>query len=64
MLVVQANPGVTGDVIVSANDQTLITQIAGQVMASANVGVGASAAQLDVGHGHGPVNHLWPLSGK
>ena len=23
-----------------------------------------SAAHLDVGHGHGPVNHLWPLSGK
>jgi hypothetical protein len=20
-----------------------------------------SATQLDVGHGHGPVNHMWPL---
>ena len=20
-----------------------------------------SASQLEVGHGHGPVNHLWPL---
>ncbi len=23
-----------------------------------------SASKLDVGRGHGPVNHLWPLSGK
>ena len=23
-----------------------------------------SASRLDVGHGHGPVNHLWPLNGK
>ena len=23
-----------------------------------------SANALDVGHGHGPVNHLWPLTGR
>ncbi|MFN8857434.1 MAG: hypothetical protein ACK50P_17850, partial [Planctomycetaceae bacterium] len=47
-LVVQANPGTTGNVKVSANDETQVILIAGDYLSSGNIGVGTSVAMTNV----------------
>ena len=48
VMVVQANAGTTGDVTVSANDDTQLILIAGDYLSASNIGVGASAAVANV----------------